>query len=127
MAGMSIAYLNTIAQAGATAINYIGLVNQAGTELEGGSPAYARKAVHWTTPDEGTIRPYANAGLTEDLLFNIPGGVTVGGWRGYSHSASGASGDTDFGGKDLANESFTNQGEYRLIGAESGILHQIPE
>ena len=56
-----------------------------------------------------------------DLTFDVPSGVTVGGWRGYSASTGG----TNYGGADLTNESFASQGEYTLLAASSGINHQL--
>ncbi len=110
---METAYLNAIATEGRTLITHIGLVNATGTELTGGSPAYARQAVTWTTASGGVIRPTAN------LTFNIPAGATVGGWRGYSASTGG----TNYGGDDLTNETYAGQGEYTLLAASTGITH----
>jgi hypothetical protein len=106
-------YRNLIADAGAAAITHIGLVDETGTEITGGDPAYARKAVTWTTASDGTIRPNAN------IVFDIPAAVTVGGWRGYSA----ASGGTNYGGKSVTNEVFTGQGEYTLLASATGINH----
>jgi hypothetical protein len=44
---MTEGYLNAIATHGASLVKYIGLINGSDTELSGGSPAYARKAVTW--------------------------------------------------------------------------------
>lgn len=110
---METAYLNAIATEGGTLITHIGLVNATGTELTGGSPAYARQAVTWTTASGGVIRP------TADLTFNIPAGATVGGWRGYSA----ATGGTNYGGDDLTNELYAGQGKYTLLAASTGITH----
>ena len=116
MPNMSEGYRNAIADHGASLITHIGLVDGTGTELTGGDPAYARKAVTWTSASGGTIRPDA------DLTFDIPEDTTVGGWRGYSASTEG----TDYGGKALAQETYTNQGTYNLLAAETGILHSDP-
>lgn len=110
---MNTDYLDAVADYGGTQITHIGLVDETGTELTGGSPAYARKAVTWTDASSGTIRPDA------DLTFDIPSGVTVGGWRGYSASTDG----TDYGGADLTNETYASQGEYTLLASGTGILH----
>ena len=104
-------YRNAIADHGAGLIPYIGLIDETGTEITGGS--YARQAITWTISVDGTIRPDAN------LVFDIPAGVTVAGWSGYSASTLGI----DYGGETLAAESYTNAGEYELIAAETGILH----
>jgi hypothetical protein len=110
---MSTDYKNAIAAAGGALITHIGLVDASGVELSGGSPAYARKAVTWTSPSGGTIRPNA------DLTFDIPAGVTVAGWRGFSALTGG----TNYGGQDLTAEAFANQGQYKLLAAGTGILH----
>jgi hypothetical protein len=104
-------YLNATADAGGALITHIGLVNQSGTELTGGT--YARQAVTWTAASSGTIRPNAN------LSFDVPASTTVGGWRGYSASSAG----TNYGGPNLTNEAFTNAGTYTLLAASSGITH----
>lgn len=110
---MTTGYLNSIADDGGALITHIGLVDEGGTELSGGSPAYARQAVTWTSATGGLIRPDAN------LDFDIPAGDTVAGWRGYSAS----SGGTNYGGEDLSPESFISQGSYRLLASATGIQH----
>lgn len=109
---MNTAYRNAIANHGAGLIKYIGLVNGSGVELSGGS--YSRQAITWTTADDGTIRP------TADLVFEIPAGSTVAGWRGFSASTSG----TNYGGEDLTAEVYNGAGQYKLIASGTGILHQ---
>lgn len=111
---MSEGYKNAIADYGGSLITHIGLVDETGTEISGGSPAYARQAVTWTSASGGTIRPNA------DLTFNVPSGTTVAGWRGYSALTGG----TNYGGADLPQETFANQGKYTLLAASTGILHQ---
>ena len=110
---MNETYRNAIADYGAGLITYIGLVDESGIELSGGSPAYARQAVTWTVASDGVIRP------TADLTFDIPAGTTVAGWRGYDA----LSGGTDYGGADLTQESYAGQGTYTLLAASTGILH----
>ena len=112
MAGMEEVYRNEIADHGAGLISHIGLVDDTGNELEGGD--YSRKAVTWTSASDGTIRP------NEDLTFDIPGGATVGGWRGYSEITGG----TEYGGADLVNETYTNDGQYTLLADQTGIKHE---
>ena len=107
---MAVGYINAIANAGAALITHIGLVDQTGTEIVGGT--YARLAVTWTAAVAGTIRPNA------DLTFNVPAG-TVGGWRGFSALTLG----TNYGGQDLTNEVFAAPGQYKLLAAGTGILH----
>lgn len=111
---MSTGYRNAIADYGGTLITHIGLVDEAGIEITGGSPGYARQAVTWTAASGGTIRPNA------DLVFDIPSGKIVGGWRGYSAGTAG----TNYGGQDLTQETFVGQGTYTLVGASTGIRHE---
>ena len=113
MPGVTVGYRNAIATHGASLITHIGLVDGGGVELTGGSPAYARKAITWTAAADGTIRPNA------DLLFDIPAGATVAGWRGYSALTAG----TNYGGKGLTSEAFAAQGQYKLLAVSTGILH----
>lgn len=113
---MSETYRNLTATYGGTLITHIGLVDDEGTELTGGDPAYARLAVTWTSASAGIIRPNA------DLTFNVPAATTVGGWRGYSASTGG----TNYGGADLSQEAYTNQGTYKLLAASTGIKHENP-
>lgn len=108
---MSTAYLNGIANAGASLVQYIGLVDDNGDELSGGS--YARQAVTWDTATNGVIRP------ASDLTFNVPAGKTVAGWRGYSAASSG----TDYGGAALDPQPFVTAGTYTLLAAQTGIEH----
>lgn len=110
---MTEAYRNSIADHGATLITHIGLVDDLGNELTGGSPAYARKPVTWTAAAAGSISP------TADTTFDVPAGATVGGWRGYSALTLG----TDYGGADLTHEVFAGQGTYQLLAAGTAINH----
>jgi hypothetical protein len=89
---MNETYRNAIATHGRTLITHIGLVNNVGTELTGGS--YARLPVTWTTATNGVIRPNA------DLTFEIPAGANVSGWRGFNALTSG----TNYGGEALTRE-----------------------
>lgn len=102
----SAALLNASATHVATLIVYVGLVNEAGTELTGGS--YARQAC--TASATG-----ANVRLTVDETFQVPAGI-VAGWRGFSAS----SGGIDYGGEDLTPEVYAAPGEYLLTGASTG-------
>ena len=113
---MTEGFRNSCADHGAGLITHIGLVIVNGTEISGGSPAYARVAVTWAAASAGVIRPNAN------LTFNIPAGTTVAGWRGYSAS----SGGTNYGGADLTNEIYAGQGEYELLAASTGIPFSDP-
>ena len=107
---LSTAYLNAVASAGAGLVTHFGLVDAGGTELTGGT--YARVA-NTPTASGATWRP------STDLTFNVPAGVTVGGWRAYSASTAG----TEYGGADLTNEAYTNAGTYVLTAAATGVTH----
>lgn len=113
---MSAGYRNAVATAGAALITHIGLVDETGTEITGGSPAYARQAVTWAAASNGIIRPDA------DLTFNIPASTSVKGWRAYSAATAG----TDYEGYALVQEDFTGQGQYVLAAASTGIGHNDP-
>lgn len=108
---MNVAFQNAIINYGGTLITHIALFNQSGTELTGGSPAYARRPVSWTSAVDGLIRP------TADLVFDIPAGTNVASWRGFSAISEGV----DYGGGALVQETYAGQGQYRLIAAQSGI------
>lgn len=103
--GATTALLEVIEDAIDTAVTHIGLVDETGTEITGGSPAYARDAVTWADDGAGVIRPDA------DHPFDIPADATVAGWRGYSAASAG----TNYGGDDLPPESFLAQGVYTLL------------
>lgn len=109
---MSVAYLNGTADAGGDLVQYLGLVDDTGSELSGGS--YARQAVSWGDAVNGRINPQA------DLVFDIPSGATVAGWRGYSDATGSA---TDYGGADLTAQPFNTAGQYTLLAASTAIDH----
>jgi hypothetical protein len=113
---MLAAYRNAIATHGASIATHIGLVDDTGTELTGGSPAYARKAVTWTTASDGTIAVSAN------LTFDIPASTNVSGWRAFSALTSG----TDYGGASLTQETYAAQGQYVLLATLTKINHATP-
>ena len=116
MPNMNVEYRNATVAAGAQMITHIGLVDNDGVELSGGEPAYTRKAVTWDQPSGGVIRP------TSDLVFDIPAGKTVAGWRGFTAEFGG----TDFGGKSVVAETFASQGQCVLLKDGSGIRHENP-
>jgi hypothetical protein len=106
------AYFNAIANYARSLITHIGLITPTGAELTG--PNYHRQVVTWTIAEDGEIAP------TADLLFQVPGSVTVAGWHGYSS----ATGGTDYGGEALMPESFNGSGEYLLQAVGTGIVHR---
>jgi hypothetical protein len=110
------AYLNALADNG-NPITHIGLTD-GGVELAGGTPAYARQAVTWSAGGtgadaDGTVRP------TADLDFDIPAGVDVDGWQGYSALTGG----TAYGITALTLESYAAQGTYKLLAASTAVNH----
>lgn len=111
---MTVEYRNAIANRARSLITHIGLVNDQGAELSGGSPAYARLPVTWTEAADGVIRP------TSDLIFNVGPHAFVSGWRGYSAATNGI----NYGGEALTPERYTGQGEYKLLAAGTGIAHR---
>ena len=108
---MQTAYLNAIANHGGTILTHVGLKDASGTELTGGTPAYARQGVTWTQAVNGVIKPAAN------LTFAVPAGANVASWF-VTNSAG-----TILGSGALAQENYTNQGEYVLLAATSSISH----
>lgn len=112
---MGRAYLAVLAEAGAQAVRYLGLVDEAGRELTGGVPAYARQATVWQISRDGLLQP------AEDLIFQVPAGYTVAGWRGFDAPTAG----TNYGGADLTPEAFAGQGQYRLLAEQTGIQHGV--
>lgn len=78
------------------------------SEVAGGVPAYARKAITWNPAAAGNLDNNANP------VFDIPSTTTVthfGLW-------SAAVGGTFYGGADITDESFTLQGTYTLTDAD---------
>lgn len=78
--------------------------SSAGTELSGGSPAYARKAATWGGAGSG------NTNTATIPAFDVPSGAAVAG-AGF-HSAS--TGGTYMDGGALTSQSFASQGNYQL-------------
>ena len=106
---MNESYQNAIQNHGATLMPFIGLVNGSGVEITGGG--YVRKAVTWTAAANGLIRPTAN------LLFDVPTGAVVAGWRAFTASTGG----TNHGGASLTSVTYSNPGTYELLAASTGI------
>lgn len=74
----------------------------AGTEPTGGSPAFARKALTWSAPSNGTV--------SATSTFDIPAGTTIVG--AGVHTA--ASGGTYLDGVTVTNQPFVSQGTYAV-------------
>lgn len=75
----------------------------AGTELTGGSPAYARRALAWGAPSNGVISATPAA-------FDVASGSTVAG--GGVHTA--LTGGSYLDGGALTSQAFASQGTYTL-------------
>jgi hypothetical protein len=66
MAGLAVAGRNAVADGLAAVSTFVGLLDTSGTELTGGTPAYARKAVTWNAAAAGIRTSVAQ------LLFDVP-------------------------------------------------------
>lgn len=110
---MNSTFHNALATHGASLITHIGLVNSAGTEISGGS--YSRQPVTWAST--GALRR-----PSLDLVFNIPAGGQVQGWRGFTA----LSGGTDYGGATLTSPTGTygSAGTFTLAAASTSFTVQ---
>src|SRR6266540_1695955 len=78
---------SAVAGAPGTAL-FLGLhttLGSAGTEVTGGSPAYARKAITWNAAATGS------KDITAAVTFDVPAGTTVRAVQLWSLSAAGTS------------------------------------
>ena len=96
---------NTLASAYAAAATHGALYTTApgaaaGTEVTGGTPAYARKPLTWGAPTNGVI--------TATATFDIPTGVTLLGSGMHSAITAGAYLD----GGSVPSQAFASQGTY---------------
>lgn len=110
---MNSSFHNALAAYGASLITHIGLVDDTGTEITGGT--YARKPVTWSGA-AAVKSPDAN------LLFNIPAGATVAGWAGFTALTGG----TNHGGASVTQKNYTNAGTYELLAASTNFTIQAP-
>ncbi len=99
---------NTLASAYGTAATHAALYStvpggSAGTELTGGSPAYARKALTWGSPTAGVISATA-------VTFDVASGSTVAGAGVHTAITAG----TYLDGASLTSQAFSSQGTYQL-------------
>lgn len=108
---MDTTYLNYIANYGATILTHAGLKNAAGVEISGGTPAYSRQPITWGQSVNGSIA------LANDVAFNIPAGANVASWF-VTNSAG-----VVLGSGSMAQENYTDQGEYILKAGTSHIDH----
>lgn len=98
---------NTVATAYGTAATHAALYTtapgaSAGTEVTGGSPAYARKALTWGAASGGVI--------TVTVTFDVPTGTTVVGAGVHTAITAG----TYLDGASVTSQAFASQGTYQL-------------
>lgn len=74
-----------------------------GTELSGGSPAYARKSLTWTAGSVDGI-------VTATATFDVPSGATVAGAGVHTAATAG----TYLDGAPVTSQAFASQGTYTL-------------
>lgn len=84
-------------------LTHVGLRNS-GTELSGGSPAYARKPVTFNAAAAG------ESAIPSDLTFDIPAGATVNEVAYYSALTAGTLLGTD----PVTAETYAAQGQYTV-------------
>lgn len=75
----------------------------AGTELTGGSPAYARKAMSWGATS-------ASASTATAVTFDVPAGATVAGFGFHNALTAG----TYLDGAGVTSQAFASQGTYQV-------------
>lgn len=74
----------------------------AGTEVTGGSPAYARKSISWSASSGGVT--------SGTVTFDVPSGTTVVGAGVHSAVTAG----TYYDGGSVTSQAFASQGTYQL-------------
>ena len=105
MAIQTVTQRNTLATAYGTAATHAALYStvpgaSAGTELTGGSPAYARKAITWGAA--------AASAITATVTFDVPSGATVAGAGVHTAITAG----TYLDGAGVTSQAFASQGQY---------------
>jgi hypothetical protein len=98
---------NTLATSYGTAATHAALyttvpAGSAGTEVTGGSPAYARKAIGWGAAAAGVV--------TATVVFDVPTGTTVAGAGVHTAITAG----TYLDGGAVTSQAFASQGTYTL-------------
>ena len=88
-----------------TLITYVGLLDDEDSEVSGGSPAYARKAITWDAAASGEMA------ASNQPEFDIPTGTTV----AKVIFMSAISGGTKYGEATIVEEIFNNQGILILL------------
>lgn len=74
-----------------------------GTEVSGGSPAYARKALSWGSSTAGVVSATA-------AVFDVPASTTVVGFEVFSAITAG----TYLDGVGITSQTFASQGTYTI-------------
>lgn len=112
MAGLVAAGLNPMLSGLAGVVGYVSLhtadPGATGTsEASGGSPAYARKAITWTSPSSGAMSN------TADIVFDVPAGT-------YTHVGywSASSAGTYYGSRACTSQTFSGQGTYTIAAGD---------
>jgi hypothetical protein len=83
------------------------------SEVTGGSPAYARKAITWGTPATSSVAMAATL-----PVFNVPAGTTIA-YLGYWSLATGG---TFYGSRALSSpETYGGQGTYSVTSASESV------
>jgi hypothetical protein len=80
-------------------------------EISGGTPAYARKSITFTSASGSSMAP------TADTVFDIPAGETV----AFIGLWSAVTGGTYYGAWDVTDEAFAGQGQYTLTASGTSI------
>jgi hypothetical protein len=99
----------TMATAYSSDITHIALAttapgSSAGTEVSGGSPAYARKASNWGTAAASVI-------VASPAAHDVPSGTTVVGINMMSAISAG----TYLDGASVTSQAFASQGTYQVV------------
>jgi hypothetical protein len=108
MAVQTVNMRNALATAYGTNAPYAALCSTApsstaGTELTGGSPAYARQAANWGSASSSAI-------TASPAAFNVASGSTVAGVEFYSAVTAG----TYMDGVSVTSQAFASQGTYTV-------------
>ena len=74
---------NSLVAGVVSSTDFIGLLDDTSAELSGGTPAYQREAVVWSSPFNGIVTN------TTDITINVPAGGTVAYIAGYTLVAGG--------------------------------------
>ena len=90
----------------ATVASHVGLLNEAGVEISGGT--YARQSITWGGASAGAIN------ATNQPVFDVPAGVTVGSIAIFSAVTAG----TKYSESDVTNETYAGDGTYTVTSLE---------